>query len=172
MFFLNNGTLFAGIPNDLSIADDPSMNFRARVVLGSDNDPTTFFDPKIDALDIYLIDIIQSNQTGLIEPIVSLSNGNSSFSVTFSDSLQTIENRIINAFTGSAGNFQVPIDTFLFSTTVTPLIGPDEEYTFGLGQNATAPDVETPIPEPSSTLALIVLGSLAAIPQCFQNRSE
>jgi hypothetical protein len=161
-FFLGAGSSFLGIPTVPGIAEDPSMSFGARVAPGAIPDPLAFFGAVPNAVDLYAIDIAQSQASGLIEPTVTFGSSNSFFSLAFSDSAATVRDRIINAFIGTPGNFDVPGDTLLFSLTVTPQGG--LTYTFGAEQVSNAPDVEV-IPEPSSRV-LSGLGMLTLAILC------
>ena len=157
--FLSSGTKFNGIPRVPSIADNPKISLSARVASGEISDPFNFFNDSIaDAIDLYQIEIEQSNSSGLIEPTISLGTSNSFFSLSFSDSNGVIEQRIVNAFSGNAGNYEVLNNKFLFSLTLEPT-QENLVYTFGDKLEALAPDVET-VPEPSTFLSLLTLGAL------------
>lgn len=159
--FLSSGTKFDGIPRVPSIADNPKISLNARVAPGEISDPFNFFNDSIaSAIDLYQIDIEQSNSSGIIEPNISLGTSNSFFSLSFSDSNDVIGQRIVNAFSGNAGNYEVLNDQFLFSLTLEPT-QENLVYTFGDKLEALAPDVET-VPEPTSTLSLLALGTLGA----------
>jgi hypothetical protein len=154
--FLSSGTKFDGIPRVPSIADNPKISLNARVAPGEISDPFNFFNDSIaDAIDLYQIEIEQSNSSGLIEPTISLGTSNSFFSLSFSDSNDVIEQRIVNAFSGNAGNYEVLNDQFLFSLTLEPT-QENLVYTFGDKSEAFAPNVE--VPEP-----LTILGSATAL---------
>ncbi len=159
--FLSSGTKFDGIPRVPSIVDNPKISLNARVALGEISDPFNFFNDSVaDAINLYQIDIEQSNSSGIIEPNISLGTSNSFFSLSFSDSNDVIGQRIVNAFSGNAGNYEVLNDQFLFSLTLEPT-QENLVYTFGDKLEALAPDVET-VPEPTSTLSILALGTLGA----------
>jgi len=149
-FVLGAGSSFQGLPEIPSIADNPSMTFGGRVAPGTIPDPANFSGSIPGAIDIYTVGIEQSNVTGLIGPTVTLGSSNSFFTVSLSDTPAIINDRVLNAFSGTAGSFNVPTDTFLFSATVTPSASLTS-YTFGTLQAGSSPGVEV-IPEPSALL--------------------
>ena len=159
--FLSPGTKFTGVPKIPSLAEDPRISLGARIAPGKILDPLAFFTQDIaDSIDLYSIDIVQSNSSGLIEANVGLGTNNSLFSVSFSDPVSTIESRIVSAFSGNLGSYEVVNEQLLFSVQIQP-VSQDLVYTFGNKQENLSPEVET-IPEPSAILSLLTLGTLGA----------
>jgi hypothetical protein len=157
--FLLATSMFSGIPAVPSVADDPRMTLRVRVAPGAISDPETFFGNNPDAIDLYTIQIAQANASGLIVPTVTLGSSNALFTLSFDDPTSVIENRVVGAFTGTAGEFRVLSDALLLGMTVQPEA--DLTYTFGVSQESFAPDVEV-IPEPSSYV-LFGIGALSVL---------